>query len=163
MECVYDQDSDRRRRSTLRRDMETLQQKKNTLEALIGQIRSAPEEQVAGLVECLRGRGWEDGPALTVPAELNIERKVGREKEVRVAQDVGVLERDRGGVVRHFGGGSGWGWVYARSGEGEGEGEVEAGAVVGGWTEVTGDGGWMEELLVSENRCGWGARADIWG
>ena len=153
--------------------MEALQTKKNTLEALIQQIRSAPDTHVGNLVDHLRAHAsLEEMPPLppnptpapapapnptppqdsAPPEEMVRKRKrgesrvggAGRGDDGRIAQDVGVLEVDAGGGLRHFGVQNVVGFVH---GSRRGVRRTSVGPVK--WTGVTKDPGFMNELLVS--------------
>ncbi|TGZ80319.1 hypothetical protein EX30DRAFT_396336 [Ascodesmis nigricans] len=93
MECVYDTDSDRRRKTTLKRDMEQLREKTDTLDSTIALIRSAPDEEVSAIVDHIRAHG----------SLQNLPDRINQRSSSEGVNDTGLLEVDEGGHLRHFG------------------------------------------------------------
>lgn len=94
MDCRYDADNDRRRKSTLKRETEYLKEKTSTYETTIQRIRNAPEEDVPVLVEHIRVSG----------SLHNLPETIGKKPGMNEGGcNDGMLEVDATGNLRHFG------------------------------------------------------------
>ncbi|QIW97462.1 hypothetical protein AMS68_002980 [Peltaster fructicola] len=53
-ECVYDADSDHRRKGALKRDIQSLQQRNDALDVIVASLRALPEHEAISLLHSLR-------------------------------------------------------------------------------------------------------------
>ncbi|KAI6907439.1 Nitrogen assimilation transcription factor [Hortaea werneckii] len=113
-ECVYDPNSDHRRKGVYRNDVESLKTKSETLHTLVQAILNYPEDAVAGLVQEIRTCQSLDAVAESIIARQNGEDALDAESEVQPAMPqtrfentlygkLGDLRLDDGSV-RYIGG-----------------------------------------------------------
>jgi hypothetical protein len=145
MECVYDTDGDRRRKSTVDKD-----RKNDALDNLVTRIRTAPENEVGTIVDQLRMKG--SLAATFVSNAKHDKRKTSneysKEPERITVQDMGKLQADDLGDLRHFGHSSSLECIHSWPRR---TSLVPAEHVTTGplWTDVTSDSDLISELLVS--------------
>ncbi|KAI6978820.1 Nitrogen assimilation transcription factor, partial [Hortaea werneckii] len=84
-ECVYDPNSDHRRKGVYRNDVESLKTKSETLHTLVQAILNYPEDAVAGLVQEIRTCQSLDAVAESIIARQNGEDALDAESEVQPA------------------------------------------------------------------------------
>lgn len=136
MECVYDTESDRRRKTTLKRDMEQLKEKTDTLYTTIALIRSAPDEEVSAIVDHIRAHG----------SLQNLPEKLKERASSEGLNDAGLLEVDEGGHLRHFGRRASLSAIHAHPHRPPTPRQSRLRE--GPWTNVTEDSGFINELIV---------------
>jgi hypothetical protein len=144
MECVYDTDGDRRRKSTADKDW-----KNDTLDNLVTRIRTAPENEVGTIVDQLRTKG---SLATTLINNVKHDKQktsneYSKEPERITFQDMGKLQVDDLGDLRHFGHSSSLESIHSCPRRAS---LVPAEHVTTGplWTNVTSDNDLISELLV---------------
>ncbi|GAB1735807.1 hypothetical protein NU219Hw_g5150t1 [Hortaea werneckii] len=84
-ECVYDPNSDHRRKGVYRNDVESLKTKSETLHTLVQAILNYPEDAVAGLVQEIRTCQSLDAVAENIIARQNGEDVLDAESEAQPA------------------------------------------------------------------------------
>lgn len=142
MECVYNDDSDRRRRGGLKRDIKELRNYTNStdeLEGLVARIRAAPESELEDIITSLRAKSatMSEAPALSLIGDSD---KMSESEDLRA----GKLRVDGGGDVRHFGYGSNAELLHLSLVGRRQTAELRQHV----WTSVTQDEGFMSEMLV---------------
>ncbi|KAI5784739.1 fungal-specific transcription factor domain-containing protein [Geopyxis carbonaria] len=167
MECVYDSDGDRRRKSTgsslnsaTKKEKEQMDQTKDApvkgegLDDVVSRLRDAPSwPEVSSIVDHLKTHGNMQGYSKTDgdPAEIT---KMGQassdnHRDVmisnQISQDIGVLEVDRLGNLRHFGRRSSLELIHSDIGSQFGMRSPNRDLDV--WTTVTNDENFISELL----------------
>jgi hypothetical protein len=146
MECVYDQDGDRRRKSTVEKERKT----GDMLDSIVARIRTAPENEVGTIVDQLRTTGTIDTVSLGPVKHEKRKSVVDEELEKTIVKDMGKLQMDDCGYVRHFGHSSNLESIHSWPRRVSLPQETNGGL----WTTVTTDNGLISELLVSFcSRC----------
>ncbi|KAA8910686.1 fungal-specific transcription factor domain-containing protein [Sphaerosporella brunnea] len=99
MECVYDHEGDRRRKSTTEKDRKGT----DMLDKIVARIRTAPENEVGTIVDQLRTIGTIDTSNPIGPMKHEKRKSTDEEREQITVKDMGKLQMDDCGDVRHFG------------------------------------------------------------
>lgn len=71
-ECVYDADSDHRRKGALKRHLQSLQERKDTLEVIVTSLRSLPENEAIAVFHGVRGDSNLDALAASLRMNVNL-------------------------------------------------------------------------------------------
>jgi hypothetical protein len=141
MECVYDAHGDRRRKSAIDKD----QKSTDMLGSIVARIRSAPDNEVDTIVDQLRTTGALDTADTFIKREKRKSSDEGLEQII--VKDMGKLQMDDCGDVRHFGHSSNLESIHSWSRSVPlGEQQTATGGI---WTSVTTDTELISELLVS--------------
>ena len=141
-ECVYDIDSDHRRKAALKRDIATLRERNGALGVIVASIRTSTDSEVADIVQQIRADENLEAIAdsinknMTLPCRSNSHTLEGDLSDV-----MGKRTLDGSGETRHFGHTSSLGLVS------DGEQLSRNYTVSNAWTTVTRDTGFVGHLM----------------
>lgn len=76
-ECFYDQDSDHRRKGALKRDIQSLQQRNDSLDVIVASLRALPESDSISLLHSLRLDDNNDGIAASLQSNVRLPHSFG--------------------------------------------------------------------------------------
>lgn len=137
--CAYDFDGDHRRKGALKRDIEQLKEKNDSLDVIVATIRSASDSEVGDIVNHIR----EHGSLADIATSI---------KESRPGPLTQSLETDLSDMVDQFRisieGELGYGHSWCEESSSPRENRIHSGP----WTKVTSDPGFITELLVSHSQ-----------
>ena len=103
-ECVYDIDSDHRRKGALKRDIETLRERNGALGIIVASIRSSSDSEVADIVRQIRADENLDTIADSLRKNMLLPRRSDSHSlEGDFSDLIGKAFVSRSGETRHFG------------------------------------------------------------
>lgn len=76
-ECFYDQDSDHRRKGALKRDIQSLQQRNDSLDVIVASLRALPEADSINLLHSLRADDNNEGIAASLQTNVRLPHSFG--------------------------------------------------------------------------------------
>ena len=71
-ECIYDENSDHRRKGALKRDIQSLQQRNDALDVIVASLRTLPEQDAISLLHSLRTDANPDVIAASLRTNVNL-------------------------------------------------------------------------------------------
>ncbi len=143
-ECAYGVNSDHRRNSAFKRDIETLQERSDALGVIVASIRSSTDAEVADIVQRIRANEDYERIAETVKrTDLLPELSESNSLEGDLSCRLGRPARDKVGEIKHFGHTSGLGLIP----EAEVSPTTYTHAISEAWTRVTDDNIFLDHLL----------------
>ncbi|KAI9880982.1 MAG: hypothetical protein M1830_009476 [Pleopsidium flavum] len=111
-ECVYDIDSDHRRKGALKRDIETLRERNGALGIIVASIRSSSEVEVADIVQQIRADENLEAIAESLKRSVTLPgRSDSQTLEGEFSDLMGKPSLDDSGETRHYGHSSNLGLV----------------------------------------------------
>lgn len=136
--CAYDFDGDHRRKGALKRDIEQLKERNDSLDAIVATIRSASDAQVGEIVNHIRKHGSLTDIATSIKSGPLASGSLAQSLEADLTDLVDKFRVSGGGELRCLG--------YRQSWSDE---IRESRSSSGSWTKVTPDIGLISDLLVS--------------
>jgi hypothetical protein len=156
MVCVYDSDGDRRRKSATEREIlpnKGSDDEELSLDALVSRIRTAGDQEVGAIIENIR-RGSSVSISEKIIDENSEENQTpvnqSTETGVTSIQDIGELDVDERGDLRHFGSSSCLKQIHISPRSSPRMERDLRGEWL--WTRVSADKGFINELLVSTHK-----------
>ena len=142
-ECLYDIDSDHRRKGALKRDIESLKERNGALAVIVNSIRSSSETEVAEIVQQIRADENLEALAESLKRNILLPRRSGSQSlEADLSDIMGRPSLSRSGQTRHFGHTSSLGLV-----DEDDKSPVRALIPSEAWTKVTRDAGLVGHLM----------------
>ncbi|KAI4125685.1 MAG: hypothetical protein LQ347_005275 [Umbilicaria vellea] len=117
-DCVYDIDSDHRRKGALKRDIETLRERNGALGIIVASIRSSSDSEVADIVQQIRAD--ENLEAIADSLKKNVflpRRAASHSLEGDLSDIMGKSLLSQSGEFRHFGHTSSLGLISHEEGQ----------------------------------------------
>lgn len=139
--CAYDFDGDHRRKGALKRHIEQLKDKHDSLDAIVATIRSAPDSEVGEIVNHIRKYGSLADIATSIKSGPLASSSLAQSLETDLSDTVDKFRVSCGGELRCLG--------YRPSWSDESSSLRENRSSSGSWTKVTPDINLISDLLVS--------------